>query len=134
MASDNQYVPRDPNEVVVPVGKANLVTTKEEADEALEIAGRIFREQGESEMEEITTVEQQVDDDAEAHAATADALETVEPELKKLTQEELDALPKSKFGRDEYGRSLNKDGTPRKGRADKGTARGKYNPRKSKSE
>jgi hypothetical protein len=139
MANENKLVPKNPNEIVVPVGKANLVTTKEEVDEALEIAARIFREEGEQEMEVKLETPTEVADKSEDDATIQDLVNVVEgaieePDLIVLTQKELDVLPKSKFGRDKYGRSLNKNGTPRKGRSDKGSERGTYSPRTKKSD
>jgi hypothetical protein len=141
MASDKKLVPRTPNEVVVPVGKANLVTTKEAADDALEIAGRIFQQDNEekkvdkeplNEQEPVRVAEEAADSPGDVDSSTD---ETVEAEsLVELTPDELKALPKSKFGRDKYGRALNKGGKPRKARNDKGKKRNPYGPRKPKSE
>jgi len=128
MADKDKLVPRTPNEVVVPIGKANLVTTREKCDEALEAAGNIFREQNEEKPMEETNLNEELETQLEAPS------ETNEEELVELSAEELAALPNAKFGRDKYGRALNKDKSPRKARNDKGVARGKYGPRKPKNE
>ena len=133
MADKDRLTPRTPNEVVIPIGKANLVTTKEEADKHLEIAGRIFREQNEEKPMEETDLNKELETSLEAPENTGEVGETNEEELVKLTDEERAALPFAKFGRDEYGRALNKNGTPRKARNDKGVVRGKYGPRKPKN-
>ena len=148
MADKDKLVPRTPNEVVVPIGKANLVTTQEEVDEALETASHIFREQNEEQEMEISelakAVGAEVELDSEGNEVirtkgeqTQKVLDLIDPsdeELVELTPEEVAALPKAKFGRDNYGRALNKNGTPRKARNDKGVVRGKYGPRKPKAD
>jgi len=137
--TDKDLVPKRPNEVVIPVGKAKLITTKEKADEALEIAGRIFREEGNKAMEELEIAAAGVDRPI-GNVATTDAVEItqeeirIEPCLVELSEAELEALPNAKYGRDAYGRALNKNGTPRKARNDKGIERGKYGPRKPKND
>ena len=52
MTDKDKLVPRTPNEVVVPIGKANLVTTQEKIDEALETASHIFCEQNKEKLME----------------------------------------------------------------------------------
>ena len=153
MANKNKLVPKNPNEVVIPVGKANLITTQEEVDEALKTASHIFKQTDEEDEMEMSDLAKEVGAEVEVDAdgnetirtkgeqtkklldmiVDADALEDTE-ELVALTDEEVAALPHAKFGRDEYGRALNKNGTPRKGRADKGTKRGAYGPRTPKVE
>ena len=138
MADKDKLVPRSPNEVVVPVGRANLVTTQEEIDEALKTASHIFKQNNEEEEvmqennlnEELqTSLEIDETEVSEVTVETNDNLELVE-----LSDDELAALPYAKFGRDSYGRALNKNGTPRKARNDKGQVRGAYGPRTSKTE
>ena len=132
MANENKLVPKNPNEVVVPIGNAKLVTTIEEVDKALEIAGRIFREQNEEKNMDNTELTQNivVDTMADVQPVEAETSESVDSEeLTTLTDMELAELPPSKFGRDAYGRALNRNGTPRKSRNDKGVKRGAYGPR-----
>lgn len=143
MANKDKLVPRNPNEVVVPVGKASLITTQEEIDEALKTASHIFREQNEEKNMDMNDLakelhaEIETDSDGnevikvqgEASEKFLDMVEDNTEELVELTEDELKVLPKAKFGRDKYGRTLNKNGTPRKARNDKGVVRGKYGPR-----
>lgn len=138
MANNDELVPKNPNEVVVPIGQANLITTQEEVDKALKTASHIFRKQEEAiamEHNDLNTqLETSLNVDSEGDAATVDTLEIPETELVELTSEELAALPAAKFGRDNFGRALNKGGTPRKKRNDKGVKRGAYGPRTPKSQ
>ena len=132
----DKLVPKNPNEVVIPIGKANLVTTQEEIDEALKTASHIFRQTDEEDetMEESNLTEElQTSLEANETPVETETGEATE-ELVELSADELAALPHAKFGRDKYGRALNKDKTPRKGRADKGTKRGAYGPRTPKVE
>lgn len=130
---DKVRVPENPNEVVIPIGQAKLVTTKEECDEALETAGRIFREKEDQDMtvlDELERAAKRFNAEEELSNAEKEVAKIEKEEgLKVLSDKELAALKPSRYGRDKYGRSLNKDGTPRKGRADKGMERGEYKPR-----
>ena len=134
MEDNNKLVPKNQFEIVVPVGKANLITTREEIDEALEIASRIFstiNEETEMELNDLATeldVEVETDANGNEFITTPDNNTEV---LVKLNEEELASLPHTRYGRDVYGRTLNKDGTVRKGRTDKGRKRGTYNSKKS---
>jgi len=110
---NNKLVPKNLSEIVIPIGKASLITTQEKIDEALEIAGHIFQKQNEGKIMNHTLT-------SEAVTVTVDDNDEVTEILVKLSQAELDALPSSKYGRDSYGRTLNKDGTPRKARNDRG--------------
>jgi len=139
MASKDKLVPRNPNEVVVPVGKAKLVTTPEEIDNALKAAGNIFRKKNdddeEKNMDNENVLNEELETSLDVNAeADPDATGTSDDvELVELSADELAALPHAKFGRDKYGRALNKDKTPRKARNDKGIKRGAYGPRKPKA-
>jgi hypothetical protein len=115
---------------VVPVGKANLITTKEEIDQALETASHIFRQQNEEKEMEENTLNEELETSLEVTNETPS--EATEENLVELPADELAAMPKAKYGRDKYGRALNKDGTPRKARNDKGVKRGAYGPRTPK--
>ena len=84
MADKDKLVPRTPNEVVVPIGKANLVTTQEEIDEALETASHIFREQNEEKPMEDTNLNQELETSLEAPENTGEVGETNEEELVEL--------------------------------------------------
>lgn len=130
MADKNNLVPMNPNEVVVPIGKANLITTQEEVDKALEIASHIFREQNEEQPMENSNLNQELETSLEV---TSEPI-TSEQELVELSSEELAVLPTAKFGRDNFGRALNKNGTIRKARNDKGVIRGAYGPRTPKDD
>jgi hypothetical protein len=134
VAKEDKLVPRNPNEVVVPVGKANLLTTKEEIDEALKTASHIFRDQNEEKKMEENTLNEELETSLEVTNETPaeTPAETTEETLVELSADELAALPNAKYGRDKYGRALNKNGTPRKARNDKGVKRGAYGPRTPK--
>lgn len=145
MANENKLAPRNPNEVVVPVGKANLVTTQEEIDEALETASHIFRQDNEEKAVDSKPLDEElegslnVDKDVPERSVDPSPSDgdgaVADEELVELSEEELAKLNKArpaKFGRDKYGRALNKDKTPRKARNDKGVVRGKYGPRTPK--
>lgn len=141
MSEENSWVPNDPNEVVVPVGRAKLLTTKEEIDDALETASHIFSHKEDdtmenNEMNQELEISLNVDNSeaTENNETTTETNETTGEELVELSADELAALPSARYGRDKYGRALNKDGTPRKVRNDKGKARGKYGPRKPKTD
>jgi hypothetical protein len=131
MADQDKLVPRTPNEVVVPIGKANLVTTQEEIDQALETASHIFRKQNKEKVMEETNLNTELETSLENSENFEN--DTNEEALVELSAEELADLPAAKFGRDNFGRALNKNGTPRKARNDKGVERGKYGPRTQKN-
>lgn len=151
-----KITPKSLDEIVVPVGKASITVEPEEVDAALEAAkdvvpgfqvelkdkeGKVLQEEvipekpkdspdespeeGKQGMEEI-----EICAAVDMAKEEKDIVEESVPTLKKLSQEELDALPLTKYGRDEYGRTLNKDGSVRKGRADRGKKRGSYTKRK----
>ena len=138
MADKDKLVPRNPNEIVVPVGKANLITTKEEIDEALKAASHIFRDQNKEQEMKENTLNEELETSLEVTNETSDEPDATgtsdDEELVELTKDEQAALPAAKFGRDKYGRALNKNGTVRKARNDKGVVRGAYGPRTPKVE
>lgn len=130
MGKKESIVPQTRQELVVPVGRVKVKAKPEEIEQAKRAAEKILNnyeviftdvDTGE-ELARKAPNEKTMKEEVEALSTTEEASE--EEALVELSEEAVAALPAAKYGRDKYGRSLNKDGTPRKARNDKGNKRG----------